>query len=144
VANDVATLEALTRKLLSAVRKYSSPAVGFINEGQLFVDAPASADRRTGLLRMWLDAGIELGNHTYSHRDLNTIPLEQFQADVLRGEAVTRRLLEQKGQRLDRISPTRPSAEMVPVRASCARRLMQRTDLPRSEIRSRDHQHTSN
>jgi peptidoglycan/xylan/chitin deacetylase (PgdA/CDA1 family) len=48
---------------------------------------------------MWLDAGLELGNHTYSHRDLNTMPLDQFQADVLRGEAVTRTLLKEKGQR---------------------------------------------
>jgi peptidoglycan/xylan/chitin deacetylase (PgdA/CDA1 family) len=102
VANDVASLEQLTGKLLSAVRKYSIPAVGFVNEGKLFVAGagPGDVDGRIGLLRMWLDAGLELGNHTYSHRDLNTMPLEQFEADVLRGEAVTRGLLQEKGQRL--------------------------------------------
>jgi peptidoglycan/xylan/chitin deacetylase (PgdA/CDA1 family) len=102
VANDVASLEELTRKLLGAVRKYNIPAVGFVNEGKLFVEGagPGDVDRRTGLLRMWLDAGLELGNHTYSHRDLNTMPLEQFEADVLRGEAVTRQLLKGQGQRL--------------------------------------------
>jgi peptidoglycan/xylan/chitin deacetylase (PgdA/CDA1 family) len=101
VANDVASLEELTRKLLSAVRAYSVPAVGFVNEGKLFVDGAGSSDvdGRIGLLRMWRDAGVELGNHTYSHRDLNTMPLDQFQADVLRGEAVTRELLKEKGQR---------------------------------------------
>jgi Polysaccharide deacetylase len=52
------------------------------------------------MLRMWLDAGFELGNHTYSHRDLNTIPLDEFQADVLRGEVVTRGLLAAQGRRL--------------------------------------------
>jgi len=102
VDNDVASLKELTRKLLAAVRKYSIPAVAFVNEGQLFVEGagPADVDGRIGLLRMWLDAGLELGNHTYSHRDLNTMPLEQFEADVLRGEAVTRGLLKEKGQRL--------------------------------------------
>jgi peptidoglycan/xylan/chitin deacetylase (PgdA/CDA1 family) len=102
VANDVASLEELTRKLLSAVSKYSIPAVGFVNEGQLFVEGAGrgDVDARIGLLRMWVDAGLELGNHTYSHRDLNTMPLAQFEADVLRGEAVTRGLLEGKGQRL--------------------------------------------
>jgi peptidoglycan/xylan/chitin deacetylase (PgdA/CDA1 family) len=102
VANDVASLEELTRTLLSAVSKYSIPAVGFVNEGQLFVEGAGrgDVDARIGLLRMWVDAGLELGNHTYSHRDLNTMPLEQFEADVLRGEAVTRGLLEGKGQRL--------------------------------------------
>jgi peptidoglycan/xylan/chitin deacetylase (PgdA/CDA1 family) len=102
VANDVASLEALTGKLLSAVRKHNVPAVGFVNEGGLFVEGagPGDVDGRTGLLRMWVDAGLELGNHTYSHRDLNTMPLDQFQADVLRGETVTRGLLKQKGQEL--------------------------------------------
>jgi len=101
VANDAASLKVLTSKLLSAVRAHNIPAVGFVNEGKLFVggEGPADVDRRTGLLRMWLDAGLELGNHTYSHRDLNTMPLDQFQADVLRGEAVTRALLKDKGQR---------------------------------------------
>jgi peptidoglycan/xylan/chitin deacetylase (PgdA/CDA1 family) len=101
VANDVASLQELTRKLLSAVRKHSVPAVGFVNEGKLFVEGrgPSDADGRIGLLRMWLDAGLELGNHTYSHRDLNTMPLDQFQADVLRGETVTRGLLKGKAQR---------------------------------------------
>jgi peptidoglycan/xylan/chitin deacetylase (PgdA/CDA1 family) len=102
VANDVASLEDLTRRLLSAVRKYTIPAVGFVNEGKLFVNRadPGDVDRRVGLLRMWLDAGVELGNHTYSHRDLNTIPLDEFQADVLRGGVVTRGLLAAQGRKL--------------------------------------------
>jgi peptidoglycan/xylan/chitin deacetylase (PgdA/CDA1 family) len=102
VANDVATLDDLTRKLLGAVRKHGVPAVGFVNEGKLFVEGagPREVEARTGLLRRWLDAGLELGNHTYSHRDLNRMPLEEFEADVIRGEAVTRRLLEAKGRKL--------------------------------------------
>jgi peptidoglycan/xylan/chitin deacetylase (PgdA/CDA1 family) len=102
LANDVASLEALTGKLLREVRKYNVPAVGFVNEGKLFVEGagPSDVNGRIGLLRMWLDAGVELGNHTYSHADLNTMPLDRFQADVLRGETVTRGLLKQKGQTL--------------------------------------------
>jgi peptidoglycan/xylan/chitin deacetylase (PgdA/CDA1 family) len=101
VANDVASLEAVTRKLLGALRKHNVPAVGFVNEGKLFVEGTrqADVDRRIDLLGMWLETGLELGNHTYSHRDLNTVPLAEFQADVLRGEEVTRRLLRAKGQR---------------------------------------------
>ena len=80
VANDVASLKELTRKLLSAVRKYRVPAVGFVNEGKLFVagGGPGDVNGRIGLLRMWLDTGLELGNHTYSHRDLNTMSLDQL------------------------------------------------------------------
>ena len=46
---------------------------------------------------MWLDAGFELGNHSYSHPDFHTTPLESFEADVLKGEAVLRPLLKSRG-----------------------------------------------
>src|SRR5688572_9648490 len=71
VANDVASLTAMTRSLLNAVRKHGVPAVGFVNEGKLFHPGAAAGDAegRTAVLRMWLDAGLQLGNHTYSHRD---------------------------------------------------------------------------
>ena len=102
VANDVVGLEALTRKLLGAVRKHNVPAVGFVNEDKLFVAGAGrdEVDRRIGLLRLWLDAGLELGNHGYSHLDLNRVPLDRFQADVLRGEEITRALMTAKGRRL--------------------------------------------
>jgi peptidoglycan/xylan/chitin deacetylase (PgdA/CDA1 family) len=34
------------------------------------------------LLRLWLDAGLEVGNHTAAHRDLNDAPLESWLGDV--------------------------------------------------------------
>jgi peptidoglycan/xylan/chitin deacetylase (PgdA/CDA1 family) len=102
IGNDVESLNALTRKLLASVRKYNIPAVGFVNEGKLFHPGAGQGDveGRTGVLRMWVDAGLELGNHTYSHRDLNRTPLEEFQADVLRGEPVTRKLMDGTRYRL--------------------------------------------
>ena len=95
VANDVPTLRAMTSKLLASFRESAVPVVGFVNEGKLFVEgeAPAVAGQRTEVLRMWLEAGHELGNHTYSHRDLNRQPLDWFEQDVVRGETVTRQLL---------------------------------------------------
>ena len=64
VANDVASLTAMTGRLLNAVRAHGVPAVGFVNEGKLFHPGVAAgdADGRIGVLRMWLDAGLELGN----------------------------------------------------------------------------------
>lgn len=97
---DVSRLTQLTEKLLAAVRKYRIPAVGFVNEGKLFVGPTPDVEGRTRLLELWMEAGVELGNHTYSHRDLNRVPLEAFQADVIRGEVVTRRLMEAKGRHL--------------------------------------------
>ena len=101
-SRDPAALRDHTRKLLSAFREAKVPVVGFVNEGQLFVEGetPALAEQRIDLLRQWVDGGYELGNHTYSHRDLNTEPLDWFEQDVVRGEPVTRRLLAEKKRSL--------------------------------------------
>ena len=75
------------------------PAIGFVNEGKLAEGRDQTA-QRTALLEQWLEAGLDLGNHTYSHRSFYHTPLAVYQADVLRGERVTRRLLERRGRRL--------------------------------------------
>jgi peptidoglycan/xylan/chitin deacetylase (PgdA/CDA1 family) len=96
---DIANRRAITRKLLGHVRKAKVPAVGFVNENKLYTDSRRD-EAQVELLRMWIDAGLELGNHTYSHRSLNAIPLNDYQADVLKGEAVTRELLARKKRQL--------------------------------------------
>jgi len=102
VSGDVPALRGTTRKLLAAFQAAKVPVVGFVNESKLFVEGedPAAADQRIDVLRQWLAAGHELGNHTYSHRDLNTQPLDWFEQDVVRGETVTRRLLAEKHRTL--------------------------------------------
>jgi len=81
-----------TEKLLGHLRSRAVPGVGFVNEGKVYEGDKEDA-ARVALLALWLDAGMELGNHTYSHLDLHGTALPEFQEDVLRGEVVTRRLL---------------------------------------------------
>jgi peptidoglycan/xylan/chitin deacetylase (PgdA/CDA1 family) len=102
LASDVPAVRETTRKLLAAFREVKVPVVGFVNEGKLFVEGESSAvaEQRIDVLRSWLADGHELGNHTYSHRDLNTQPLDWFEQDVIRGEVVTRRLLAERKRTL--------------------------------------------
>lgn len=97
--NDVATQTTITRKLLRAIKSNRVPAIGFVNESKLLTDGKLD-EKRVALLRMWLDAGLELGNHTFSHPDLHRISLETFKADVIRGEEVTTKLLKTNGRAL--------------------------------------------
>ena len=62
----------MNRDLVAAIKRNNIPALG------LAVDTGCPA-----LYRVWTDAGIELGNHTASHRDFNVVPLKQFQNDVI-------------------------------------------------------------
>lgn len=92
---DIANRRQITKKLLGHIQKARVPVIGFVNENKLYVGDKRD-DQQIDLLRMWLRAGLELGNHTYSHRSLNSISLGEYQADVLKGESITRELLGKK------------------------------------------------
>ena len=90
--------ERITDALLSAVRRHGVPAIGFVNEGALVSNGSING-RRVALLRRWIDAGLELGNHTYSHRGLHRSSLEAYLEDITRGDSVTTVLLRSVGRR---------------------------------------------
>ncbi len=96
---DTETHRRITIRLLAGITSHGVPAVGFVNERKLRSGGIVDPDR-VGLLRRWLDAGLELGNHTFSHPDLHRTPLARFEDDVIRGEAVTRDLLHARGMTL--------------------------------------------
>ena len=89
----LARQQAVTRNILRACRQANVPAVGFVNEFKLVDQA------RIALLGQWLDAGHELGNHTYSHRDLHRAELAEYEQEILRGEKVTRALMLERGRK---------------------------------------------
>lgn len=82
----------VTDELLRVLKAHNAPSVGFVNEGKL--QAPGEVQARTALLRQWVDAGMVLGNHTYSHPDFNTQTIQQFQTEIIKGEIVTRQLMK--------------------------------------------------
>ena len=90
---DVASHRAITTRLIDAIAAHHVPAAGFVNEENLLAGGVADP-ARVALLRQWLDAGLELGNHTFAHLDLHATPVERFEDDVVRGEPVTRGLLD--------------------------------------------------
>ena len=81
----------MTTKLLTTLRDQKIPVVGFVNEKKLY--RVGEADQRIAALKMWLDYGFELGNHTYSHTSLNRAGLKAWEDDVIQGESVTSILL---------------------------------------------------
>ncbi len=88
----------ISSRIVNALRAHGLPAVVFVNEARLYVEG--EVDARIGLLREWSDAGLELGNHTFSHSGIDGLSLPQYEEEVVRGETVTRMLLAEKGGRL--------------------------------------------
>jgi peptidoglycan/xylan/chitin deacetylase (PgdA/CDA1 family) len=96
---DLKTRQEITKKLLAHITKAKVPAVGFVNENKLYASEKPN-ETQIDLLRSWMDTGLELGNHTFSHRSLNNIELADYQKDILRGEIITRKLMQAKGKTL--------------------------------------------
>ena len=88
--------EEITARLLGGFRRQHWRVTGFVNEIQL---EGANREERIALLRQWLRAGADLGNHSYSHRSLTNTPVDAYIADVARGETATGALLRERGKR---------------------------------------------
>ena len=89
---------AMTTKLAGALRDQKIPVVAFVNEEKLY--KLGETDERIKALNLWLDNGLELGNHTFAHTSLNRATLQVWEEDVIRGETVTRLLMAQHKMRL--------------------------------------------
>lgn len=68
------TREHALARLADTLAAREVPALGFVN-----CDRAGAGGSR---LRPWMDAGLDLGNHTAAHLDLNDAPLEQWLRDV--------------------------------------------------------------
>ena len=72
------------RRIVAAMKDAHMPPVyGFVNGVQIERE-PASAP----MLKEWRDAGLYLGNHTWSHMNLNQNSLADWEADFLKNEPV--------------------------------------------------------
>src|SRR5262252_361534 len=94
---DFAAVRDLTQHLLAPFREQRIPVIGFVNEGRRVEFGP---DGLREVLDVWLDAGADLGNHSYSHLDVNRVPLADFTADITRGEPIVRAALAARGRTL--------------------------------------------
>ena len=85
------------RTLLRGLKRHHIPAIGFVNEGKL---DEGIRRRQVANLKRWVDAGMDLGNHTFGHDSPNEVGAKAYIADIARGEPVTRQLLKARGKRL--------------------------------------------
>lgn len=94
----VAEVRAVNEAILKALRKDHAPAIAFINEKRVVEDG--NTKENSDILREWTRHGNELGNHTYSHGDLDKLSVEAFEKEIVDGEASVRLLMNEKGKGL--------------------------------------------
>jgi len=89
----------VNKKLLTTLYSEDIPAIGFVNESKLYRQGKPDT-QLVSLLSDWLDVGLELGNHTYSHVFINQTPLEAYKEEIRKGELIIRPLIEKEGESL--------------------------------------------
>jgi peptidoglycan/xylan/chitin deacetylase (PgdA/CDA1 family) len=74
----------IAKKIIAALRNAKvPPTYGFVN-GVRIEEQPGDA----AVLQSWIEAGNPLGNHGWSHMNLNQHTVDEFEGDVTRNEPV--------------------------------------------------------
>jgi peptidoglycan/xylan/chitin deacetylase (PgdA/CDA1 family) len=94
--SDAAKAEEINRKLLSALKRHRAPVTGFVIQKR--VEELGSATGRR-ILKNWTSGEFDLGNHTYSHPDINQLSLPQIEDEIVRGEIDFAPLMKQAGKK---------------------------------------------
>ena len=95
--DDLPGIRTMTQDLMRPFRERQIPVIGFVNAGRSQLDSAGMQE----VLKIWLDAGAELGNHSYSHPDINSVALDVYTDDIVRGEPAIRQALESRGRKLE-------------------------------------------
>jgi len=87
-SRDASELASTNLAILHALDRHHATATGFV-----IGERVAALSNGRDLLNSWIEHGHDLGNHTFTHRDLNGLSLAEFGDEVARGESVFRGLL---------------------------------------------------
>jgi len=78
---------------MDGFQKHHIPVTGFVIQKN--VEAVGST-----VLADWIARGFDLGNHTYSHADFNGLSAEEFESEIVGGEAAIAPLMKGQGKKL--------------------------------------------
>ena len=95
---DPARLMRLTTDFLAMLKPLDTHGTAFVNDGRV-CEATRASTLPTVLI-LWLDAGLDLGNHSFSHINIHQTTAEAYLADVDAGAATTRAALQAHGRTL--------------------------------------------
>ncbi len=84
----------VTQQIVRTLSLWRTPATGFVDGTRLNVPGEA------GLLRVWLDEGVDLGDQTYSHVDFTNAAVLQYETGIDLGARVIRQLMASRGKPL--------------------------------------------
>jgi peptidoglycan/xylan/chitin deacetylase (PgdA/CDA1 family) len=95
-AAEASAAAAINRKLLAAFRTHRVPVTGFVIGERAQQLGPAGPR----ILAQWVHDGFDLGNHTWSHPEMNQLPVEEIEQEIVRAEPVVAPLMSAARKKL--------------------------------------------
>lgn len=92
------TPEVVNDHLLAAFRAHRIPVTGFVIQKRV---ESLGSNQGIKILKRWISQGFDLGNHTYSHSDINDLSPEQIKHEIVRGESTIAPLIKGAGKKLE-------------------------------------------
>jgi peptidoglycan/xylan/chitin deacetylase (PgdA/CDA1 family) len=89
-------VDGINDSLIAGLKRHHLPATGFVVASKL---GELDRARQTANLQKWLDAGFDLGNHTFSHLSPNTLGAAAYIADIDRGGVEITQMMAAMGKR---------------------------------------------
>ncbi len=87
--------DATSRLLIAKLAQYKIPAIGFVLGGAVS-DGEKLYPVRANILRLWRDAGLEVGIGGYKHIWFYDTPYEDYVANAEKNEKIVRQILAEK------------------------------------------------
>jgi peptidoglycan/xylan/chitin deacetylase (PgdA/CDA1 family) len=92
---EVKSAEQVNGAMIHALTRHHAPATGFVIQ-QRAEDLGLPVSRK--ILKQWTRPGFDLGNHLYSHPDVNTLSVDEVELEITRGEGIFAALLRNIGR----------------------------------------------
>ena len=102
-ANPPKDSDATARLLIAKLQRYNVPAIGFVT-GSAISDGDKLFPIRANIVRLWRDAGLEVGIGNFKHVWFYNTPYDEYVAGVAKNEAVVNKILGEKNQKLQYFS----------------------------------------
>jgi peptidoglycan-N-acetylglucosamine deacetylase len=81
----------IAKKMIEAFKAKGVPGVyGFVNAKNIGANGDTEQD---SVLKIWAGSGFPLGNHTFSHIDLNSASVQAFEDEIVANESVLQGLM---------------------------------------------------
>lgn len=81
----------INQKILTTLKKYHTCAIAFANAGRF-----ARKKDAIDLLKLWINEGHILGNHTYNHSAASKVSLKSYKQDIANGEKIIKAALQEE------------------------------------------------